>query len=206
MINLKEMLSKDYFMIYCSQIKKYFLLALLLLVIGFLVGWAFSGVLKPYMTSIIHNMPNASTSNVNEFQQILFNNVKVNILIILGGILFSIFSVFNIVLNGFLIGYVASIAPLAHFVLLVVPHSIFEIPAMLLACSTAFMITHVIVRCIRGIFSKDLTLRKEFSKSMNLIEAIAVSIVLIIILLVIAAFIEANITEKLALFILSFIS
>ena len=206
MVNLKEMLSKDYFVNYCSQIKIYFLLALILLIVGFVIGWAFNGVLKPYLDEIIQDMLNSSPSNVIDFQSLFFNNVKVNILIILGGILFSIFSVYNLILNGALMGYVVSMVPVVKAVLFMVPHGIFEIPAILLAGSTAFMITHVIVRCIRGIFSKKLTLKGEFSKSRNLIETIVVSIILVVILLVIAAFIEANITEGLGKFILSFIS
>ena len=76
MISLNEMLSKEYFMNYCSQIKIYFILAFVLLIIGFLIGWAFNVVLKPYMDTILHNMLNSSTPNVSEFQQLLFNNVK----------------------------------------------------------------------------------------------------------------------------------
>ena len=206
MINLKERLSKDYFINYCSQIKIYFLLALLLMIAGFLIGLVFADIFQPVMDMLLNNMANSSIPNVSEFQQILSNNVKANILVILGGILFSIFSAFSLLLNAILIGYVASTIPFARFVLLVVPHGIFEIPAILLAGSTAFMITHVIIRCIKGIFSKDLTLREEFSKSRNLIEAIIVSIIIILVLLVIAAFIEANITVGIAKFILSFIS
>ena len=203
MVNLKEMLSKDYFMNYCSQIKIYFLLALILLIVGFVIGWAFNGVLKPYLDEIIQDMLNSSPSNVSEFQQILSNNVKANILVILGGILFSIFSAFSLLLNAILIGYVASTIPFARFVLLVVPHGIFEIPAILLAGSTAFMITHVIIRCIKGIFSKDLTMKGEFSKSRNLIETIGVSIILVMILVLIAAVIEVYFTKEFATFILS---
>ena len=203
MVNLKEMLSKDYFMNYCSQIKIYFLLALILLIVGFVIGWAFNGVLKPYLDEIIQDMLNSSPSNVIDFQSLFFNNLRVNILIILGGILFSIFSIFSLFINGVMIGYVATIVPFTKFLVYIVPHGIFEIPSFLLATTTAFMITHVIIRCIKGIFSKDLTMKGEFSKSRNLIETIGVSIILVMILVLIAAVIEVYFTKEFATFILS---
>ena len=103
--------------------------------------------------------------------------------------------------NGFLIGFTFWILndPL-KFILLVAPHGIFELTAIILSFAVSLMITHVICKLIRGIFYKDSSLKNEYYNSRGLIRNILLSIFVIILLLLVAAFIEAYLTVPLANF------
>ena len=74
--------------------------------------------------------------------------------------------------------------------LLVVPHGIFEIPAIIMAGAAGFKIPYEIIRYLAG--KKEQVLTKEDIKEYLTMALIS------IILIVIAAWIEANVTLKIA--------
>ena len=75
-------------------------------------------------------------------------------------------------------------------VLLVIPHGIFEIPAIIIAGVASFKIPYEIIRYLAG--RKEQILTKEDIKEYLILALIS------IILIVIAAWIEANVTLKIA--------
>ena len=74
--------------------------------------------------------------------------------------------------------------------LLILPHGIFEIPAIIIAGAAGFKIPYEIVRYLLG--KKEVILTKEDIKEYLTLSAIS------IVLIVIAAWVEANITLKIA--------
>ena len=75
-------------------------------------------------------------------------------------------------------------------ILLVLPHGIFEIPAIIIAGAAGFKIPYEIIRYLSG--KKEQILTKEDIKEYLTLALIS------IILIVVAAFIEAYITPKVA--------
>ncbi len=129
------------------------------------------------------------------FIDILKNNIQVILIILLGSFILGVPSFLNIVSNGFLLGgsiqtAIKNGASLYDVLLLLIPHGIFEIPAIIIAGAAGFKIPYEIVRYLAG--KKEQILTKEDVKEYLTLALIS------IILIVIAAWIEANITLKIA--------
>ena len=80
--------------------------------------------------------------------------------------------------------------PINEVILLTLPHGIFEIPAIIIAGAAGFKIPYEIIRYLAG--NKEMILTKEDIKEYMTLALIS------IILIVIAAWIEAYITPRMA--------
>jgi len=134
------------------------------------------------------------------FTTILKNNINVWFaIVIVGTITFGLNSFLNLAYNsvafGNLLGLSVSYNILDLFILAVLPHSIFEIPAIIIAGCAGFKIPYEIVRYLMG--KKETVLTKEDIKEYFTLALIS------IVLIVIAAFVEAYITPKVAEYFLS---
>ncbi len=107
------------------------------------------------------------------------------------------FNIFNLTLNGLAIGHQFSCIKVSFIekFLYTIPHGIFEIPAIIIAGAAGFKIPYEIVRYLMG--KKEEPLTKEDIKEYLTLALIS------IILIVIAAFVEAYITPKIAEYFLS---
>lgn len=116
------------------------------------------------------------------FSKVFFNNLIVCTIAIFGILTFRISSGVVLIFNSLYLGIViganySTTGQLWYFMKFLIPHGIFEIPAIILACSIGF----------EGLkFFKKYTLRQKLY-----------NIILIICLLTIAAFIEVNISNTL---------
>jgi len=129
------------------------------------------------------------------FSYVLLNNFKLLLTLILGGFLFSIptllVEIYNALFFGYLIRYcIVYGIPRYTIFLLVLPHTMFEIPAIIIAGAAGFKIPYEIVRYLAG--KKEQPLTREDIKEYLTLALIS------IILIVIAAWIEANVTLKIA--------
>lgn len=205
--NLKQYFSRKYFFEYCSQIKIYFIISTLIFVLSMIIGWVFSDLVASFVNPAINQMSQEVATEGMIFTEIFSNNLQADFLTMVSGLFFSIISLFGIIYNGMIIGYIlGTSSDLLFVILLIVPHGIFEIPASILSLSVALMITHLCIRCIKGIFYRSLTLTGEILRSKSLINAVIISAIVIFILLVIAAFIEVYVTEGVAIAILKFLA
>ena len=154
-------------------------------------------VLTPITKVLGHN----ATINLHEmekrasFEYILVNNLKIITLIVTGSFTFSILTIVNILYNGLTLGYLIGNAlrngfSLNQLILLTLPHGIFEIPAIIIAGAAGFKIPYEIIRYLAG--KKEQILTKEDIKEYLTLALIS------IILIVIAAFVEAYITPRIA--------
>jgi len=154
-----------------------------------------------YITSIIVSYVtlewNATKGvfKVLSFIDILENNTQVILIILTGILTFGITSLLNIISNGFLLGgnikiAIKSGASLYNILILLFPHGIFEIPAIIIAGAAGFKIPYEIIRYLAG--KKEQILTKEDIKEYLTLALIS------IILIVIAAFVEAYITPRVA--------
>jgi uncharacterized membrane protein SpoIIM required for sporulation len=129
------------------------------------------------------------------FTCILLNNFEISIVQIFGGFLIGIptflIEAYNALFFGHLIkSCVLYKLPLDKIVILTLPHGIFEIPAIIIAGAAGFKIPYEIIRYLAG--KKEQILTKEDIKEYLTLALIS------IILIVIAAWIEANVTLKIA--------
>ena len=130
-----------------------------------------------------------------EFAPILKNNFNSVMLMLSGAIFFGSTTALNLIFNGTFLAMVArasflSGVSLEDLLLFVGPHSILEIPAIIIAGAAGFKIPYEVVRYLLG--KKESVLTKEDIK-----EYLTLAIISII-LIVIAAWIEANVTLKIA--------
>jgi len=122
---------------------------------------------------------------------IFFNNVLKTLLVIVLGTLWGLLPVFFLLLNGYAIGVVlySSIQSkgMLAFLLAIVPHGLFELPAVLLGTSIGLMLG---VHAMKRLFGTlETTITGELRRALRFFSLV------IIPLLLLAAFIEAFITS-----------
>ncbi len=156
--------------------------------IGLLVGLFANSSMNSYASS------DDKTIGKYDFQQILSNNLYAVIILILGGIVAGTLTFTILLNNSFLLGTLISDASTKYgyqvVCLLLLPHTIFEVPAIIIAGAAGFKIPYEITRYLLG--RKEQVLTKEDIKEYLTLTLIS------IILIVIAAWIEANITLRIA--------
>jgi uncharacterized membrane protein SpoIIM required for sporulation len=155
-----------------------------------------------YINGLVVNKGKKEVSNIEilwsrkvDFMDILKNNLIVTIKLILGAFILGLLTFTIIVFNGLSFGYLISEAfqkglSLCTIVFLTLPHGIFEIPAIIIAGAAGFKIPYEIVRYLAG--RKEQILTKEDIKQYLTLALIS------IILIVIAAFVEAYVTPRIA--------
>ena len=128
------------------------------------------------------------------FKQIFTNNLLLILSLVAGSFLFGSLTFANLFYNGLVFGIAVSSAfgyeRIYEVLLLTLPHSIFEIPAIIIAGAAGFKIPYEIIRYLAG--RKETILTKEDIKEYLTLALIS------IILIVIATWIEANVTLKIA--------
>jgi len=122
------------------------------------------------------------------FALIFKNNMKSCLINILAGVLFSVGTVVNLLINGFASANVFRSVydlgfPLTSILKTTLPHS-FELIGFWLSGTVGFMITWQVVRFMRG--------KEAFSA--NIIKQIGVLVLIIVVLILGAAYVEANIS------------
>lgn len=182
--------------IYRRWLARYFPVATLVLAVSVVVGF-YLGSLLPVETFADPSAGGGSTPFVPDTlttYTIALNNLVAMLVFLLGAVTLGAVTVLGLVLNGLLIGAVVALAltqtdPIVVAALLV-PHGIIEIPALLLVSAVGLRFGWLTIRYLRGLEDDLLTER-------DLVEAgwlVAIAAVLI----VVAAYIEANLTLELA--------
>lgn len=131
---------------------------------------------------------------------LLENNFRVLIYVYGGGITLGLVTVIFLFINGSVFGYFATKAPLADFIILTVPHGIFEISSFIIAGAAGFRLANFLFDFIREMI--DLEWYGSFMGKIKHVyndysDQITESLILFgiaAVLLIIAAIIEANFT------------
>ena len=181
-----------------------FVLSSALLLLGLIIGFAVNGTynFNSDIKSFIEensDFPDFRTET-DLFWYILLINFKLIALLTLGSFLFGSTTFVNPVANGLNFSMLIIFANsdetrLEDLVILTLPHGIFEIPAIIIAGAAGFKIPYEVVRYLAG--KKEQILTKEDIK--EYFTLVLESIILI----GIAAFIEAYITPRMAEYLLS---
>lgn len=165
----------------------------LIFVLGFLLGLVLSEGYK--LNGNINSHPFLREFDNISFGFIFMTNLWTILLLSFGGTLtLGGMSFLNLVINGMNLGTIFYEAWILNdvttFFLLILPHGIFEIPALIIAGAAGFKIPYELLRFALG--KKEEIITEEDAK--EFFKLVGVSIALIFI----AAVIEAEITLKLA--------
>jgi uncharacterized membrane protein SpoIIM required for sporulation len=125
------------------------------------------------------------TENPTSASEYFVHNFMVDLITMLGGILFSIFSIWNVLSSSFIAGHFIGQDFLFGLVS-TLPHGIIEYMATVFALTIAFIITRREINIIKT---------RSFDGIKTDLKDIAILLVLDIIFLAIAAFIEAHVTS-----------
>jgi len=162
--------------------------------VGFLLG-----LTLPHLSLMSIDIQNDKVLFKIQFLDIFKNNFKVVLLLLSGSFLFGTTTILNLIFNGAATSLIIRDSFLAKtdpslVLLLTVPHGIFEIPAIIIAGAAGFKIPYEIIGYLAG--RKEQILTKEDIKEYLILALIS------IILIVIAAWIEAYVTPRIAEFFL----
>lgn len=161
------------------------------------MGYVLSGQIDQFMKNVLNSLRGKFTKEGITTTSLFLNNLKSTFIIYAGGIT-GIFTVIVLFINGLLIGYVVTKYPIS--IIYILPHGIFEIPAIIIAGAAGFRITSMIIRILISL-SKGKPINKHYWEFKDSLALFAITIGL----LLIAAFIEANITLTVGNYIKSLI-
>ena len=131
---------------------------------------------------------NESMPKLNTFDLFL-HNLFADLIVIVGGLLFSVISVLIIIFNAISIGMPFG-TDLTFFSVTILPHGIIEYAASIFSLACAFKITKLEVEMIK---TKSFTnVLKEHRREL---KDILIMIAVVVVLLAVAAVIECNIVE-----------
>lgn len=138
--------------------------------------------IKTFIQELIEKTQNMSQTELISF--IFTNNIQSSFFGMIFGALFGIFPIITTIVNGYLLGYIASVAASAESILSlwrILPHGIFELPAIFISLGMGLKLSTFIFQK-----EKIKSLKNYFNNS------IRTFIFIIIPLLIIAAIIEGT--------------
>ena len=202
-----------------SNNKWLLLFSTVLFVIPLLFGYFYADSISEYIQPMVDNFQkqvNEGTITLTT-HSLFTNNVTVAIMLYALGALGGVLGALILANNGLFIGYFGADFNIYAYLILTVPHGIFEIPAIIIATTGGFVLLSFVLHFIWNLRSPDysyldifdpyfsdvkITLKQRcyasFKMNQNKIKESFIFLCLAIILLIIAAFIEANITVPLA--------
>ena len=182
---------------FLNRNKKLLLIAFIIvfgsLIVGSIVGYIEAGDSYGEMSEMNafgheHNIKTnmSITENTPSASEYFVHNFMIDIITILGGILFSIFSVWNVLSSSFIAGHYIG-QDFVFGLVSTLPHGIIEYMATVFALTIAFIITRREINIIKT---------RSFDGIKTDLKDIVILLVLDIIFLAIAAFIEAHVTPE----------
>lgn len=189
--------------------KAYFLTATLLLVggavVGFLQADMVESIAKEMMSqikAIADRIKDSGGSSIATFWVIFKNNVLSSIYMMLFGIFFAVIPVFGLLSNGVLLGFIlekiasAGVNPLIVLVVGILPHGIFELPAVVFAAAVGIRYGLLSIRSIGSVLriAQWGEVKREWMSAIRQLPLVLASIV---VLLLVAAVVESLVTPLL---------
>lgn len=180
----------------------FFILSAMIFIASIFIGYAFAGMLEPILGKMLGDFKRRLVQGELQLTtfSLFFNNLKVALLLYGGGLIFGLVTAFYLISNGVFIGYTAAQFQLGDFIIYTLPHGIFEILGIIIAGAAGFKLGSIVLNILKGL----LKLQSDFSMSNQikyLLEAnwddlkdTLIMMGIAIVLIMIAAIIEANFT------------
>jgi stage II sporulation protein M len=167
-----------------------------------IIGYLFSGILEPLLSTVLEQFKR----NISEGQiqlttlSIFANNFKITFSIYASGLSLGIFSVIILITNGIFIGFVASQYPLGSFLIFTLPHGVIEMLGIIISGAAGFRLASYIFNILKGAtkINTDISIKNQlsylFELNMDEFKESLTLFIIAVILILIAAFIEATFT------------
>lgn len=180
-----------------------FLLISAVLFIGSIViGYLFAGPLDPILGPLFQGLQRQANEGVLQLDtlNIFFNNFKIAFFIYIGGFTMGIFSAAQLFVQGAFIGYAASKFNIGSFLIFTLPHGIFEIIGIIISGTAGFRLASGVFHFLDGVtkMKNNISMRNQLNylakANKDEFKESLILFVIAVLLLLIAAFIEANFT------------
>ncbi|RAP54645.1 MAG: hypothetical protein BZ137_01175 [Methanosphaera sp. rholeuAM130] len=182
---------------YIDRNKKFYMISIFLFLFSMAIGYSLVSADEIESINDESFTPIEDWDKPFQFIDLFKHNFAIDLTCILGGLTFSIYSAIVNFINGVMVGYVLRLAPTAIFLLGIVPHGIFEIPSSIVAFVGSLSVTQIEINLIKGVLQNNKTFKGELHKSRYLFKDVLISLLLVMVLLILAGFIEAYITPDL---------
>ena len=165
-------------------------------------SYLFAGYLDTYLSPLLQNFQQKASDGTLKLETLsLFqNNVTIAAFIYVGGILMGLVTAYLLISNGAFVGYVASKYPLGNFIIYTIPHGIFEIAGIIIAGTAGFRLASIVFNFLNDVtkIKSNISFKNQIlyllkANSDDFKDSLALFIIAVI-LLIIAAFIEANLS------------
>jgi stage II sporulation protein M len=187
----------------------YFLIASILLMFGALVGYLqadkvaeVANQLLSELKQIVGRIQQDGGGTVTTFRVIFFNNVSSSLMMMVLGLFFAVFPIFGLLSNGVLLGFImdkiaaAGINPLLVFSVGILPHGIFELPAVVFAAAIGIRYGVLVIRSIGSLWRLDARADVR-SDWIAVLKQFPMAVLVVVVLLFVAAVVESVITPLL---------
>jgi len=180
----------------------YLLLSTAILLISVLLGYAFAGLLSPFFAGMLGGLKNNAVQGQIQLQTlpIFEKNLDIILIIYIGGILFGVGTAIYLIFNGIFNGYAATQFPLGNYILYNIPYGIPEIIGIIISGAAGFRLASCIYHIFNGLthMRSDISQTNQFKYiiEMNMDEfweSVKLMVIAIVFLLI-AAFLEANLS------------
>lgn len=186
------------------------LAAAAILFIALILGYYFEPYLHSYLNPVVEELTRRVQSGDLSitFHDIFLNNLKVILVMFIGGLIFCI-SALILAFNGFFVGYyVASAHDLSTVLMYIIPHGIFEFSSCILACASGFVLFKFAYKFFKTAFDNAHysifeNLSVSYAENYDKLKQALILFAISVILMIVAGIIEAYLTLPIAQFILS---
>lgn len=182
-----------------QRIKYHILLSFIIFVSFAVLGYLYPSVFQHLVQPVLNNMHQGVENGTVKLETmpLFINNFSVALNMIVGCFTLSVSTIYLLIYNALLVGYTGIFLPLHYYLSMTLPHGIFELTAIILAGASSFRLTQAILVFLLRLLNNDENSKpmKEHLKVSIYMAVDAILLIgLIMILLIIAAFIEANVT------------
>jgi stage II sporulation protein M len=180
----------------------YFILSATIFISCLFIGYAFAGFLDPILSAMLGNFKRRMVEGELQLTtlSLFINNIKITLMIYAGGLFVGVITAYFLISNAIFIGYTAAQFALGDFIIYTIPHGIFEILGIIIAGAAGFKLGHIVLNIIKGVlhlqsdFSITNQLKYLFEANWVDFKDTLIMMGIAIILILIAAIIEANFT------------
>ena len=143
----------------------YLLLSTAILLISVLLGYAFAGLLSPFLAGMLSSLKNNAVQGQIQLQTlpIFEKNLDIILIIYIGGILFGVGTAIYLIFNGIFNGYAATQFPLGNYILYNIPHGIPEFVGIIISGAAGFRLASCIYHIFNGLTHMDQTFPKPIN-------------------------------------------
>ncbi|GAB6056402.1 stage II sporulation protein M [Methanobacterium movens] len=191
--------------------EKFFGLSALIFFGSMFMGYFLSGLFSFFLEGLLRDFErNIAQGKIQLNTLSLFtHNLRIILFLYGGGILLGSFTIIFLFINGSFIGYFASKVPLGDLAILTIPHGIFEVLSIVIAGAGGFRLASFVYNYFTELISESWygsllgKMTHTFQNNSPELEESLILLGISIVLLFIAAFIEANITLPVAQYVMA---